>query len=416
MLLCLILLGLGSAQGPRVRFSNIGSLDLAGAPNQRLLLHTSQVLGSITSKAVSISPKTPISAVGNGATVAVLFTKPLDNNTDYTITIRPKHMRTVQYHFTTALPTLYLVHRPRADQLGDKIIEHQLGTGKERTVFSAKNITDFITLNNTLIVSTRNQDFTNTIYKVDIRSGRSTTLPMPTSGTVARLQSAPNRLSYGLCFTSKTTNSKYNNTLYIGSLSSAKLTLVEGLGGQPLQTANWRFGPDSNSIISQLFDNSTLLGSLAAGSTPVPLGQLALGGIEASGKQAIFTDSQGLLSLDIATNRQHRLPQPNYGSQSFLIDATPLNSSDGYILHGEAQVADHYIEYLATGHGASQQRLLTTNKNQSVAALQVSPNDGYLAADILQTVNGNNTRFTQIFNLATRRSATLKDLGSPHWQ
>jgi WD40 repeat protein len=347
--------------------------------------------------------------------VVLQFSQRLAYNTHYTVTVKPSGLKSLQYAFTTEQPQVYYLHQ-EGISTADAILSRSLGGGLEKTVYKHADIASFIVVDNALIINVRNKDYSNSLYKLNLKNGNTTEIRLPKAGSVIQLQAAPSRKVFGFTFTSKGYEKNLNNILVTYNLSTGTLTKTNGFDKQPLQTLSWDFGPDSNTLVVQLYDNSTILATADNTTQPLPLGQLAVGGLTPDGSKAIMSNSDGAIEVTLKSNAKRTLPMPTgLGTDTFVTTATPLNEGQGYMLYGQSFFGDHYGEYLIMHAKDTDRHLYVSGKTESIASFALSPNDRYAAIDTLLFANGVSKHHLHVIDTQTGKSVLTSDGGAPAW-
>lgn len=395
---CLILIGLSLTQPPRFRAATIDVTKLTGQINQQVILYANQPLGNLAKKQVTITPHAPMQMTASGRGLAILFTQRLSYDTRYTITVKATGKRDAHYSFRTGKPNIYYMHLDEGT-LGDKIVKRQ-ADGKETTVYQSKQILDYVALDDALIVNIREQDYTSSLHRIDLKTGSEQPIALPKLGVVADLLASPDKQSFGFVFTSQDYEERYNSTLMISESSRINPKVAAGFNGQPLRPLNWRYGPDSTTLISQLLDFSLIVTSIDGKSTPLPLGQLTPGGLSADGKSVIAGDSQGALQISLGDNKLTRIPTTPYpGDHTIVVDVTPLNNSVGYLLHTQTDKGDRFNEYLTLSMQGKAKTIFAGEDDKSITSVRLSPNDQYAAIQIAEPTLDGTSYTTKILDM-----------------
>ncbi|MEK7153349.1 MAG: hypothetical protein AAB834_05345 [Patescibacteria group bacterium] len=412
--LCLLLVGLTWLQGPRIRLASIDTEKAATQAGQRLILHTNQPLGTITKDQVTISPDTPIEISGNGNTNIVQFKQRLAYQTTYTVTLTSGKHR-LKYAFTTAKPAIYYAEQ-NVTGTADVIRRNVLGTDKDEIVYNAEEILDFAVLSDSLIICTRNTDYTNNLIKLDLKTKKETAIKLPKPGTVAHMYSAPDKQSFGFSFSPKSYEKNLNSALFLVHSTDLRPRLVKSFANKPLQILDWKFAPDSATILAQLPDTTTLITDSRTGKPPTPLGQYpGIGGFSADGAKVIMQDKDGPLVIDLKTNTQTRLAQKEVGSDSFVTSTLPFHNQEGFLMNGQAFVGSYYLDYIQIQSEGTQTMLHQTGKTEGIIATELSPNDQYAALIISEPQDGIVRLEARVIKLQTGKIDIIPNATKIHW-
>ncbi|GAA5195514.1 hypothetical protein [Microbacterium jejuense] len=336
------------AQGPRVTDVSVDPAAAAAASGSRLIVTTTQSLADVDPSQVTVSPETPFQVDTSGRSVGVRFTLPLWDDTDYTVTIAGVTSlgggptATVTETFRTPKAEVYLLQRGRDD--GDLIYRTDLSGQKAVPVFRHDHIEDFRATGSHLVVSVRTDDDQAGLIVTDLDGENPHELPLPGDGFVSNLQSADRgeRIGYTFSDAQLSADSGRESRLYTASLGDpdAAPVAIEVQGADP-RVAEWRFVPDTDSILLLSFDGSLLLtGSDASGATTArdstALGvALGIDGIARGSNEAVVDrpDQESVIDLTDASEVQLVAPDQDLGGATSV---TPL--PDGSTIRTAAEL------------------------------------------------------------------------------
>lgn len=306
------------AQGPRVSNVQVDPAAAVAASGSRLIVTTSQSLAEVDPSQVTVTPATPFTVDTSGRSVGVRFTLPLFDDTEYTVTFREVEGRgggpaaTFTQTFRTPSTHVYLLQRTSS---GDTIFRTDL-TGEEAVpVFRNDHIEDFRATSSHLVVSVLDGD-ESALIVTDLDGGSERELPLPGTGYVTNLQSADRGELIGYTFSDADLGEGggLESALFTASLKQSEADADPtpvAVTGADERVAEWRFVPDTDSILLLSFDGSLLLtGSSGEGATA--LGDaLAIEGIARGSSEAIVARFEGMKVIDLADASETDLVAPD---------------------------------------------------------------------------------------------------------
>ncbi|WP_243075881.1 hypothetical protein [Microbacterium sp. SS28] len=312
-----------TARGPRATDVQVDPAAAVAASGARLIITTSQALKDVTPEQVTITPATPFAVDTAGRSVGIRFANPLWDDTQYTIRIDDVQgvgggpARTIEQTFRTAEAELFVLQR--GDEQ-DTIFRTDL-TGEDAVpVYRHPHIEDFRTTSSHLVVSVRGAAPSDergsfgpaALVVTDLDGGDERTLPLPGEGSITNLQSADRGELVGYTFTDDSLGASggRESMLFTTSLKDpdAEPVPIE-VDGADSRVVQWRFVPDSGSVLFIGFDGTLWLTDAAAeGATSLGTA-LALDDVTASG--AVVERAEGLVLLDLTTATDAPLVEPD---------------------------------------------------------------------------------------------------------
>ena len=305
------------AQGPRLSSVDVDPAASVAASGSRLIATTSTALADVGAAQVRVTPATPFNVDTSGRSVGVRFGLPLHDDTDYTVefagleSIGGGPTSTVSYTFRTPPVDVFVLQRTSS---GDTIFRTDLTGSSAVPVFSVDHIEDFRATASHLVVSVRTDDDLGELIVTDLDGGAQRSLPLPGEGFVSSLQSADRGELIGYTFSDADLSAEggIESALFTASLKEGEAdsppTQVIVSGAEP-RVAEWRFVPDTDSILLLTFDSSLLLtgadgdDATALGSAlsidGTARGPAAIEGADAA-PQAIVTRLDGIDVVDLA--------------------------------------------------------------------------------------------------------------------
>lgn len=318
----LIVLGLAGAAasvalGPRVTDVQVDPAAAVEASGSRLIVTTTQSLAEIDDAQVTVTPATPFVVDTSGRSVGVRFTLPLWDDTEYTVEIADVEgagggpTSTIVETFRTPAAQVELLQRGGAD--GDTIFRTDLSGQNAVAVFTHPHIEDFRATSTHLVISVRTEDDRAGLIMTDLDGANPRELPLPGDGFVSNLQSAERGDLIGYTFTDADISAEggRESVLFLASLQSpdAEPQQVDVEGADP-RVVEWRFVPDTDSILLLSFDGSLLLtGSGGEGATALGTA-LAIEGIARGSSVAVIDRLEQVATLDLTDATEQPLVAP----------------------------------------------------------------------------------------------------------
>jgi len=390
----LVVLGLAGAaasvaQGPRVTDVYVDPAAAAAASGSRLIVTTTQSLADVDPSQVTVSPQTPFQVDTSGRSVGVRFTLPLWDDTEYTVTIDGVASlgggptATITETFQTPRAETFLLQRGGAD--GDLIYRTDLTGKKAVAVFRHPHIEDFRATGSHLVVSVRTDDDEAGLIVTDLDGKNQQDLPLPGEGYVSNLQSADRgeRIGYTFSDAHLSADGGRESRLFTASLGdpTADPVPIEVQGADP-RVAEWRFVPDTDSILLLSFDGSLLLTGSGGAASATALGvALGLDGIARGSNQAVVdrADHAAVIDLTDASEQQLVAPDQDLGGTTSV---TPLPDGStirtAAVLDADGIPTGRTSVALVEADGAT--RMLTEiDDTDAVLQVCVSPSSRYAA-------------------------------------
>ncbi|MDW4574189.1 hypothetical protein R8Z57_15520 [Microbacterium sp. M3] len=312
------------AQGPRVSQVSVDPAAAAAASGSRLIVTTTQTLAEVDASQVTITPATPFAVDTSGRSLGVRFTLPLWDDTEYTVTIDDVASlgggptATITETFRTPPAEVFLLQRDTPS--GDDLIYRSDLTGQNAVaVFRHPHIEDFRATADHLVVSVRTDDDLPGLLVTDLDGGDEHELPLPVEdgadGYLSNLQSADRgeRIGYTFSDAELDADTGRESRLFTASLGEpdAEPTPIEVEGADP-RVAEWRFVPDTDSILLLSFDGSLLLTGSGADTSATALGAaIAIDGIARGSSETVVDRLEQSAVIDLTDASEAPLVAPD---------------------------------------------------------------------------------------------------------
>lgn len=375
------------AQGPRVTDVQVDPDAAVEASGSRLIVTTTQSLADVDPSQVTVTPATPFVVDTSGRSVGVRFALPLWDDTEYTVVISDVEglgggpAATITESFRTPPIQVELLQRG-AD--GDTIFRTDLSGENAVAVFTHPHIEDFRATSTHLVVSVRTDDDRAGLIMTGLDGSDPRELPLPGDGYVSNLQSADRGDVIGYTFTDAQLGAEggRESQLFTASLkdpdAAPRPIAVEGADQS---IADWRFVPDTDSILLLPFDGALLLtGPAGEGATSLGTA-ITIEGIARGSSEAIVDRAEGMTTIDLTDASEAPLVAPTEDIGP-VTTVTPL--PDGSTIRSAAVLDDagsptgRTAISLVAADGAT--RLLTeVPETDAVLQICVSPSARYAA-------------------------------------
>lgn len=374
----LLLVGVGLTavnllQGPRVVNVKVDPAQAIEASGSRVILTTSQPLAAVKASQVKVEPAVPFTVDASGRSVGIRFTVPLDDATKYSVTVSgatpsgggPKGDLTAS--FITPKSRMLLLQRSAKE---DKIFNTDLSGKGPTLVFSHERISDFRATANAIVVAVDDGKSSRLIVMNRDGSGQRD-LKLPGKGFVSTLQVSDRGGLVGYTYSDHdlTDTSGRASVLVTEPLSGKGEPRIVKVGGKEASVGDWRFVPDSSSLLLIDFNSALSLEDPTSDAGVQSLGLAAsILGITRGTYTAVVQRTDGpLVEMDLANGEEKALPttDPDYGPPNTVLPLT-----DGTLQH----VVQRDSEGMPTGQAV----IRTDAKGKAQPVIQVKGTDAIL--------------------------------------
>ena len=383
---------LGYVQGPKLSSAQIDTSQVTSRSGQQLRLFANQPLAAVKPADVSVTPKAKFTVSTSGAVVAVEFEQPLQYAATYVVKVAgvtsqfDDQPSTLNYRFTTSSPPVYYLDRGDGS---DDIVRTGI-TGAQRTVvYSAPRIQEFALLGTTAAVSSDAGDGTSALSLVSFDDGGVESIALPVPGVIEDLHAADDGVTIGFAFTSA--DGSFDKTLMTINLEAGRdVVPVSALDGAPLSVTDWFFIPGGVTLAAQnSADGGVVLVDTSTGAV-TPLGTFtSLESLSTDGTRLGVTNPFGPVALSMADlSNTEFAPSPINGTTPFAGEFQLMRGTD---LVQHVVLVDYasnkFENLLVVDDGkASRQLFRTQDDKGSIGDFSVSPNDQYVAVEVVPNV------------------------------
>jgi hypothetical protein len=441
IVLCGVFLALGYFQPPQLSEASIDLSRATSEPGQQLRLFLNGPVDSVDASQVSITPFTEFTVSTTDDLIALQFAVPLNYNALYTIDIIGVTSADrdlsgdISHEFTTGSSEIVYLDRGAAQGELDQLIRTDLaGTGGD-VLYKAGGISDFAVLENSLVVSRivgfdsaadsgaaangYRAEGTSSLELASLVDRASETILLPGSGLVDDLRVAPgtSRIAFTLTSLGPEAEREFDNTLMTVDFDSGRTVVpVVGLAGEPLSVLSWSFIPGSTSMLVQLRDQSVFVIDPTGAQSPTPLGRLAtLGRLSMDGSRVVAVDPFGSVVVSLVDGSEQPVePSLVDGEFPYFGDVQPL--STGSLVQRVAildPVSGRFSSMLVFDDTRSARVLYqTVDSSGSIIDFALSPNEQFVAIEVVPVVEGSESDDRKIKPRATSVTTVIVELAT----
>ena len=361
-------------QGPRLRHAV-----LADDPNigyQTVQLQFNQPVKSVETHAIRISPRADFTVIDQ---VASAYTQQL---------------AAASYHFNTPPAQLYyLKHRDLTEtkaefyvaQATDAIVQMNLATKHEKTLYQAAHIIDYAVVGSRIVVHTMNDATTSELHQVDRETGAVSPLSLPGKGTVSRLRAMDNG-TVGYLFAKADSKEKITN-LIVHDIAAQRHHTMRGLNGQPLPVYDWRSVSRGAAVVVRTRGDDVLLIDPTGKHAMQPLGQAAaLGDVSYNGKNIMMMKTgEGYFALNLENSKKS--PITHQQGNDVISLAAFLHTRSGYSMEITSVNQQHILQRQTILTYPAKRVIHQTTPPAYTTNITVSPNDQYTTIEQKSTAD-----------------------------
>ena len=392
------LIALSYLQGPRVR--NAVLVDDPNTGYQTFQLEFNQPVKPIEPHAIQITPQADFTATTNNATVTIQFRQRLLSNAQYHVAIAQitgasiQQITAASYHFNTPPAQLYyLKHHSLAEtktefyaaQTTDAIVQMNLATKQEKTLYQAAQIVEYAVVGSRIVVHTMNDATTSELHQVDIDTGTVSPLSLPGKGTVSHLRAMDNG-TVGYLFAKVDSKDKTNN-LIVYDIAAQRHHTIRGLNAQPLPVYDWRPVSRGAAVVVRTRGDDVLLVDPTGKHAMQPLGQAAvLGDVSYDGKNIIMMKTgEGYFALNLENSKKS--PITHQQGNNVISLAAFLHTRSGYSMEITSVNQQHILQRQTILTYPAKRVIHQTTPPVYTTNITVSPNDQYTTIEQKSTAD-----------------------------
>ncbi len=398
-ILVLVGAGLGVVsltQGPRVTDVQVDPAQAIEVSGSRMILTANQSLAAIDESQVTVEPAVPFTLDASGRGIGIRFTVPLDDETDYTVTIADVTgagggpSATLTQTFTTPASQIFLLRR---DADGDDSIFRTDLTGEQAVaVFSADRINDFRATSNKLVVSVEEDDGSRLIV-MDRDGSDQRDLELPGDGYVGAIQVSDRGGLVGYSYSDRELSDTEGraSVLVTQSLSGDDEPVIAEVGGTEANIFVWQFVPDSSAVLFIDFDGALSLVDRSSDAGVQSLGlATTIQGVSRGTYTAIVERLDGtVVELNLTDGSEQPLAasEPDYGTAT-TITPYPGGTLRHVVARDENGIPNGQAVIRVNDAGAASP-LVEVGPTDSILQACASPSGQYAAVVIAPDLSDN---------------------------
>ncbi|WP_105567241.1 Ig-like domain-containing protein [Microbacterium halophytorum] len=303
-------------RGPHISAVTVDPQAATESAGSRVILRANQSLGEIDPDSVEVEPAAPFSVDAAGREIGVRFTAPLDDDTEYRITVPGVSAAggsgpasTLEASFRT--PPVSVLALERRD--GDDVVYRAGLGGKRERVFSAPEIVDFRAVTGTIVVSVREEDGTTSLIRINEDGSGAERFALPGDGVVGNLQISERGGRIGYTYTDLPASPgeapERESQLFTATLRAPgdEPTPVLVAGEAPSIGA-WQFVPDASAVLLIDFTGELLLVEPGSDAEPGILDSaIDIEAVARGTYTAIVRRPDGVVWIDLETGDEEAL-------------------------------------------------------------------------------------------------------------
>ncbi|WP_175987621.1 Ig-like domain-containing protein [Microbacterium tenebrionis] len=316
--------GLGAVslfQGPRISQVTVDPAEAIQVSGSRVILTANQSLQQIDESQVTVEPAVPFTVDAAGRSIGIRFTVPLDDATDYTVSIAgvtgegggpASDLRT---SFSTPPSEVFLLNRSDKD---DSIFRTDLSGEKAVPVFTHARINDYRATATSLVVAVEDDDGSRVLV-MDHQGENVHELTLPGDGYVSSVQVSDRGGLVGYIYSDRTIteDSGRASVLVTQLLSGDDEPHIVEVGGEEASIAEWQFVPDSAAVLFIDFAGTLSLDDRSgdAGAQNMGIAMQLLGVSRGTYTAIVERADQSIVELNLADGSETPLEasDPDYG-------------------------------------------------------------------------------------------------------
>ncbi|WP_336644645.1 hypothetical protein [Microbacterium sp. USHLN186] len=321
-------------QGPRLSAVQVDPAQAIESSGTRVILTANQTLDPIDAEQVSVQPAVPFTVDAAGRSIGVRFTVPLHDETTYTVSVagvsaagggEPTALTT---RFTTPASQIMLLQRDADGD--DTIFLSDLSGEKAAPVFQHPRISDYRATGSRLVVAVE-EDAGSRLIVMNRDGSDQRELKLPGEGYVSSVQVSDRAGLVGYSYSDRDLDetSGRASVLVTQPLSGAGEPRIATVGDAEVSVADWRFVPDSSSLLFIDFDGALSVEDPTTDAGAQPMGTAAsILGVNRGTYTALVERADGsFIVLDLTDGTEQPLPpsDPDYGD-AVGIEALPVGT------------------------------------------------------------------------------------------
>jgi hypothetical protein len=374
-------------QGPRLLDSQINPGAAVEGAGERLVLRVDQTVANLAADQVTVTPTVPVEPTSDGAALILRFADSLSYATTYQIIAQVRSATTgasstLKYSFRTPDGGFYILQRAASNadtDAPDQIVHHVIGSTEQQVVRRQPRIDQYAVADPVIAVVTLDAADTGTLTVGPV-DGSEPPQTLADNSDISQLKSSGPSGLLGFVLTRLSdADLGGGGQLHVYDPVAAKLIMVSGFDGKPLEPLDWAFVPGTSSIVAQTADNSFYLIDPFNGRPTQPLGgHSRMYGFVPGSTTLIVDDNGEYKAIDLAMGNTSTVPALDLPEAAGLQQLLPLGGDRGYV--GWVPTQDGGASVVVINDGSVRQ--IYAEDPDPVGGIQsvcLSPNGQYLA-------------------------------------
>jgi hypothetical protein len=404
-------------QGPRISQVQVDPSEAIQVSGSRVILTANQSLQAIDASQVTVDPDVPFTVDAAGRSVGIRFTVPLDDATDYTVTVAGVTgdgggpASDLQTSFTTPASEVFLLNRSEDD---DTIFSTDLTGENAVPVFTHPRINDYRATATSLVVAVEDDDGSRVLV-MDHDGDDIHELTLPGDGYVSSVQVSDRGGLVGYIYSDRkiSEDSGRASVLVTQLLSGEDEPRIVEVGGEEASIAEWQFVPDSAAVLFIDFSGTLSLDDRSgdAGAQNMGLAMKLLGVSRGTYTAIVERIDQSIVELNLADGSETPLAasDPDFGPAT-TITPYPGGTLRHIVARDESGLPTGQAIIRVNDDGAAES-LIDVPSGSAILQACASPSGQYAAITVAPDLV-DNPYDTLRLPLPTRLETHLLDLRS----
>lgn len=381
-------------QGPRLREATVDVVRAVNQPQTLLRLEADRPLDETADYRVEIVPDIPHQVRVDGLSFVIVFERALRYDTTYSVTVSGVREKgggaaaTWNHEFLTPVSNLWFLDRDSSGGL-DQIQRVSTGSEPPQVVYEAPGISLFTPVGSVVVVVSEAPGGATGMTLVEPVTRRAETILLPRSVEIVDLFAPASGTRVFFTLRSLGQDTTYDRTLFsLDTAGSRSPAVVADLSGEPLRATKAFPVPGDDRLIVWVDDVSVVQVNMTTGLVlPIMTEAQELWGVSTDASSIVAVDLAGTVAIDIDDLSEQRLPVGTIGGRQVFEGDTYLTAS-GFTVAKLAvpnQAGTEFTSLLATvtPDGSPTVLYRTPGDAGSIGRFQVSPNDQYVAVEII---------------------------------
>jgi hypothetical protein len=381
-------------QGPRLREATVDVVRAVSQPQTLLRLDADRPLDPAANYRVEIVPDIPHQVRVEGPSLAVVFDRALRYGTTYEVTISGVReeggfaQSTWQHEFVTPVANLWFLDRDSGGGM-DRILRVSTGSEPPQVLYEAPGIALFTPVGSAVVVVTEAAGGDTGMLLVEPVTRRAETILLPRDTDIVDLFAPASGTRVYFTLRSRGSDTTYDRTLFsFDTAGSRTPTVVSDLSGKAIRATKAFSVPGDDRLIVWVDDVSVEQVNMTTGLVlPIMSEAQELWGVSTDGRSIVAVDVGGTVAVNIDDLSEQRLPVGPIGGRQAFEGDTYLTASGFSVakLAVSNQAGTEFTSLLAivNSEGAVSVLYRTPGDEGSIGRFRVSPNDQYVAIEVV---------------------------------